>query len=411
MKLGRRGGRRTLQTPSNQGIARRAEARLAGIADSYVAKMETSLAVDGVPIVVWNKHRGKHKCLCRTDKGFHAERVDVHKDNTGQATTIVRSTKSAGRGKKRKYREVREGFQEPDTHTDDKFTSSARDKIEESDYAEVQASGYDYADSANVPSIDEALDPLLEADVALNQAESMISAKMIACPICLGSGFVDSWQPEHGTRLLLEMSGWHAVDLFGVDQLDTSVPTFELPNSDSYVEWELYVPVTWLWLARVTLFDGDKVIPTSRYRATLIFSDDTSTVLTEEILKGLRGNAKLAAGKATIRLETVGSQTLRFTHYEILYFNRKPTRAQLPEVEVPYEEEYIDWNLNISIEVSPKSGLKEGSYICDRKYKKVWKVDSFSRKQLADGQVFGVTANCRALHSFERLFTLFNIYV
>lgn len=409
MKLGRGGGRRSVQTPNTSGLARRVENRLAAVADSYVAKTETSLAVDGVPLFIWNKREGRYKCACQFEGGaLGAFNATTSQDASGKPIAVYQKT---GRKVKNKFMPLSETVHDlnTDSSVTDTFESTTRSKILDKDTDKVNEKMFDYASRLINKGIKGNPNDLTNVLDAFDEADELLSDKIITCPICHGSGKVDSWAPANGNRLLFDLSSRFEVDLFDVDMVNSQVPTFIIkPNG--YVEWSFDLPVTWLTLERASLFMGDKLIPRSDYRATLTLPDDTEYTLSKEVLRNLKGASVITEGKCRLKIQPMEGNELTVTHFDLIYMNARPFKAQLPEIEIPYEDEYADWNLNINIELTAKATIKEGSYICDAKYKRVWKVDSFSPKRLANSQILGYTAQCRALQSFEKLFVLFNMF-
>ena len=409
MRLGRSGGRRTLQTSNVSGLARRAENRLAAVADAYAAKQETALAVDGVPLFIWNKHDGRYLCNCSNDNALNGLTATNKLDASGKSVSIISTGKKS---KRNRFTPVDSLVRDETTNSNasDTFLTGPRDKILGQDYADVRKSKFDYADELISKSVNKHSGDLADSLDAFNEADDMITSKVITCPICLGSGKIDSWQPAGGNRLLFELSNRYAKDM-NIDILDGNVPRFYM-SAKGYIEWEFDLPITWLTLERATLFDGMNAIPRSAYRLQLTLPDDTVIEnLNKNALRSLKGDYTLTEGKCKLKLQPLDGNELFATHFDLIYMNAAPFRGQLPEIEIPYEDEFADWNLTINIELTAKAILREGSYICDGKYKRVWKVDAFSPKRLANNQVIGYTATLRALHSFEKLFVLFNMFV
>src|SRR5690606_23746267 len=95
---------------------------------------------------------------------------------------------------------------------------------------------------------------------------------------------------------------------------------------------------------------------------------------------------------------------------EIVFAFREPYKAQIPEITQGYEDEFLDWNVNLVAELPPSLKISEGNYLTESKYGKVWKVSTLTKKITAGGNVFGLTADLRALHSFEKKFAHFSLF-
>lgn len=409
MRIGRGTGRRSLQTPANSGIAARAEARLTAVAKSATAKVETALAVDGVPFIIWNKGGGRYKCACKEGSGkVFAASSAVDITPVGASGKPI-SVQTGGRGKKSGFTSVDDLIFNP-SGADTSIPSTPRQKITKQDTNDIRQRGLDYSDAAFSGFVGDNDDPLMEATDAFTDADTMLSDKLINCPICFGSGYTDAWNPNDGVRLALDLSGRFETDMAGIDVLEAAVPTFSLVNRN-YIEWSVPLPAAWMILARATLFNDDKVLQRGTYKMTITLPDDTEVPFSYAVLQSLKNNPLATEGPTKFKLQSIDGNELRATHFDLVYLMAKPTRGQMPEVEVPNEDEFADWNLNTNIELSARAVIREGSYVVDGKYKRTWKVDAYSKKQLANGTAYGYTATIRALHSFEKMFSLMNLYV
>lgn len=404
MRIGRGSGRRSLQTPSNTGLAARSERRLAATADAYAQRVETALAVDGVSFVIWNKGQGRYKCACTN--GIWANKMMVAKQVDGRKPTAVSSGTST---KRRKFVQVDE-LTTNDSGNDDIFNSTPRDKILKQDINDTNRLGLDFGKQTVSQDIDSDDDPLLSAAEALDNDDSLLSEEIISCPLCFGTGKVDAWQPDNGLRILMDLSSRYTTDLARVSTSDpdNAVPKFTLDDKRSVISWTVPLPVAWLMLIRAALYDEDEIIPRGKYTMNIKLPNNTVVPFSMEQLRKLKYNLP-ASNEVTFILQGVDTP-LRATHFELIYLFARPSRGQMPEIEIPYEDEIVDWNLNVNIELSPKAKLKEGSYVVDGKYKRTWKVDSYSQKRLSGGTVYGHTASLRALQPFEKLYTMFNVY-
>lgn len=410
MRIGRGTGRRSLQTPANSGIAARAEARLTAAARSAAAKVETALAVDGVPFIVWNKGGGRYKCACKNGAGeVFAASSAVNIAPVGISGKPMSVQVGGPRAGKSSFTAV-DGLIFNPTGADTNITTSPRQKITKQDTADIRKSGLDYSADTFSNFVGNNDDALSEATGALNDADVMLSDKLISCGICFGSGWTDAWQPNDGMRIALDLSGRFETDMGGITVLDSAVPTMSLSGSQ-YIEWSVPLPAAWMILARAMLFNDDKMLQRGTYKMTITLPDDTEVPFSIAVLQSLKNNPLATEGPTKFKLESLDGNELRATHFDIVYLMAKPTRGQMPEIEVPNEDEFADWNLNTNIELSAKAVIREGSYVVDGKYKRTWKVDSYSKKQLTNGTVYGYTATIRALHSFEKMFSLMNLYV
>lgn len=403
--FGTPGSRRSLK----KGLAKRADEKLNAVASAYAEDLESVLSVDGVPVLIWNRTRGSFPCSCKADvdtSRFTNQPVseeEAYDPDTPSIESESHGTSQYG------FSPVSELFanKKGSSGVVGQLSPDTRKKIRNADTLSVMEEA-DYADKNFLP-LDLEPDTFTSSSNPLFQeADSLLSAVFISCPICLGSGKVDAWVPSGCHRILLETSGFYDFELYGASTNKANGYTQFSIFEDEFVEWELNLPFTWKRLLRFALFNGKDIVKSHKYKVELLFHDSTSMWLNRDSLMGLKGDSRTKR-PLKLRLYAVG-ETLVGSHLDIIYLENHLLKAQLPEVDIPYEEEFIDWNLTISVELSARARIKEGSYLVDSKYGRTWKVDSYTSKKLASNKIFGHTASCRALHSFETMFTTFNIF-
>jgi hypothetical protein len=400
MHIGR-SGKRTSLTPNNSGMPKRAERLLDRAASAYASKLENALAVDGVPIYIWNNSKGQHACLCRSGNNDIGSFTAEQTFNDGDQFTATKNSS------KRRFRlEVDRDADTSDNtnYFEDGDALPPKKKIRDDLLESKDIDGRSDIGKSSMP-FEDVLD-------ALENANSLLDATMINCPICLGSGRVDSWKLEGCQRIMLEFSGLYPVSLGTAERLDEEYPLFELRYNakDVGIEWEIPFPASWYRILRFDLYSQERIIPNTDYILEYCMPDSTEYLeFTRDSLVALNGNNELSYGDLKIRLKATRGKNLIFTHFDIILAYNTPNKAQFPELDITYEEEFIDSNINVGIEISPKARVKEGSYIYDKKHNRVWKIDSFVSKTTTSGVKFGYTANCRALHSFEKIYTLFKL--
>lgn len=400
MQVGRSGSRTAL-TPNSSGMPNRAERILNRAASSYSAKLDNALSVDGVPIYIWNNYKGQHPCLCQSGEMFGEDFLAQETFNDGERPTALKSTK------KRRFRMTTDrdaDTSDNTTYFDDSSDISPKKKIRD----DVQTA----KDILGRKDIREGRKPFGDVLDALEDATNILDAAMVNCPICLGSGMVDSWKLEGCQRIMLEFSGLYEYTIGSAIKLEAQYPLFELEYQakDPGVVWKVPFPAMWKKILRLALYDQERIVDNSTYILEYCLPDTTEYIeLTEDSLEALNGNIDLSYGELLIRLRASRGNTITFTHLDIILAYDILTKAQFPDLDITYEDEFIDSNINVGIEVSAKAKLREGSYIYDQKYNRVWKIDSFTRKSTVSGVKIGHSANCRALHTFEKIYTLFKI--
>lgn len=398
---GRQGGKRTLRTSvTNKGMAERANRRLHATVENAADKFEEALAVDGNPVIIWNRQQGHYPCACRRVPGsFYA--VEILGED-GKAYTV-----DAQPGE---YRAIRTDVLQTDPKSLEEFFNN---DLRESTTTpkDVITSNYGTPDNSESDPLSD--DGLMPGDVFAD-TDAFLNSVAITCPICYNSGYTDGWSIFGGDRYILDFSGTQYVDIVGGEFNESnkdSVPEIQLEEGES-VTWEVDFPITWKLLMRMAVFYSEDVLSRHDYKLELQLPDQQTWQTIENIrwFNTLNGNSAMG-GTSKIRITPAdGVASITFTHVDFIFAMQKPVRAQIPEIEVPYEEEYVDWNLNVAMEISAKADIREGSYVVDFKYKKVWKIDSFNKRMTSGNVVFGYQVNCRALQPFEKLYSLFNVF-
>lgn len=431
--IGRR-GIRSLQTPSNSGMSRRADNRLDAIVDAQASKFKTALAVDGSVAFIFNKHKGITACTCRGYQNLngiprHETRSAGHETPRGDVAEHTSEHRSAAVFQSPKGVRQVDGLIKPenlDTYLDmQNYAFNLTSKIE--DLTDVSGFVDDpnvdvldaLADGSEVPIYSGDGDPMRDLIASTNlgnSSELALSPSMVACPICFGAGFIDSWRLYNGERILLDASQRYDIEITNDVELDDSLqPVAYSIYERSTLTWKnVAFPTSWRHLLRLAVFNKGKRLPTDSYK--LYFEHSSApgvrNELTTATLKALNnGNLLRQDNKLTIHIESsLGSDfPLIITHAEIMLHLGEIVRIQMPEVIVPNEDEFVDWNLNLSAEMSPDVNIKENSYLVDGKYKRVWKVSSVNRKMSARGKSIGYSVDMRAIHSFERQWMLMNV--
>lgn len=434
MKIGR--SNRTRFTAGNQGLSRRVDNMVDAVVDAHVAKYKTALAVDGALAFIYNKHDGIIPCTCRGFRnlnGIASHEVGLSGNESSKNETSYHEASDQRHAtvfseKKNSIKQVG-GLVASDLDALFKDTNvSIVDKIkgrvplEDEEFVEDSAIDvvdalFDTSDQPVFSGSGDPMEKILAATAIANSADFAFTPNFVACPICLGSGFVDSWRLYNGERIVLDASEAHDIDTFGVVDVDgdEQPPIYTIHERGS-VQWQrVKIPTSWRHLIRLAVFDKGKILPTNSYTLYFIHPNQPATKnpFTYDTLNSLNNSLLLQqSNNLTIVIESnLGRDyQLKFTHIEMLFSMGTPIKIQVPDMEVPNEDEYVDWNLTVNMELPPDIEMKENSYIVDGKYRRVWKVSSINRKVTARGKAYGYTVSARALHSFERQFALLNVF-
>lgn len=442
MQIGRRNNR-SLQTPSNQGMARRVDKRLDATANAQAARFEQALAVDGSVAIIWNTQKGTEVCTCRGTNdtfsegsllqdgtpNYSPEQVSSSvNEETGSVTTAVAANVGSGASLgDSDYSYVGNSLNTDnlDSYFSDKFAFETNpDKInadaedlneEQFDGDDEDYEGNDFMSafeldgqegvSANRDDDNNPLVNALSEDSTLSDSDDLLTPSTVSCPICLGRGYVDTLGIYNGQRTILHV-GSPNIDIEGAEIIeDQPLRLRHYSGTRSSVTWAgVIIPPMWKHLIRITLFDMGRIVTADRAKVSYIHSSapDTKVPLTHESLTALKNSGNLNLDhRIDIVVEGI-KDGVDFTHFEILYSIGNIVKIQVPEIEVPRQEEFIDWNLNVTFEMSPSITIRENSYVVEGKYNRIWKVSSLTRKVTAGGKGYAYQVNARALHLYER---------
>lgn len=385
--FGRRTGRTPLGRPNNTGMGSRANRQLEASAAWQASKYNNSLAVDGPEFYFWRKTDGSLPCSCSNAPGSRASQTEAGEANATSRSSFgddvdtdyddLDSVPPPSGSLESLFGDIRldPGYQNRQSNVNDKLREtegSGRSGFEDIDDSDI------IADLENGDRID---DPF-----------GLFKGKTIDCPICLGTGYVDSWQLYGGARVILATGREHRFSPSGNVVIDDQEnPTLLRGGRNSTVTWTWKIPLVWEQVLRIELYNGSTTVRRDAYTLTI-----NNTPLSPASLDTFKNTG------ATVTIELGFETTVEFTHAEIIIAYRPAFRAQIPEVAQGYEQEFLDWNVNVSVELPTNVKISEGDYLTESKYGKVWKVSVLTPRVTNGGTVFGLGADLRALHQFER---------
>lgn len=398
--IGRRGGAKVYMPSNRRTMHERANKQLEAHAIAKGEQYSNALQVDAPDFIFWHNHGGSIPCSCSNKNRFgYQQPIDPGEDaaehslKTGDSpkNKKISSYKPLGVPARKKYKT------QFDETIADKLTDSKEELFLDGDYTDNDSinKAFDSADGA-MPDFDPD-DPF-----------GLMNRKMITCSICMGTGTIDGWQPNAGFRLVLDTS--NAYKFLSRDpEIDASFSPTRVSfdgESKDYVMWLYNMPFTWDAIPRTHIYNNDELIPESYYQWTWITADKSrSGIVSEDGLDELHEYG----GPVYFKLEAV--EDFHMTHAEIIMLFAPPMKAQLPEVPKTYEDEFPDYQANITAEIPIGLNIKEGDYLSDSKYKRVWKIGSINRRITAGGNEFGVSVDMRALLPFEKRYYQFMIFV
>lgn len=387
MTIGRKPSRR-VAIPNNRGMGQRANAHLENIAVAKAEHYENSLPVDAPLFYFWYKTNGSIPCTCSVaDNTLNPtfEPGTRGESNLSEFGSDVSTKIEAG---KRTQESMDDFFGLSKNATEPKRKIPLDKQLIED---EIDGS---YAD---VEDLDDDTDSLRDVDDPLN----LLTDKAISCPVCMGSGYIDAWDLHGGHRSVFT-SYYPNFKADRVDVDTTKNPDLLTASKGANIYWTFKLPHLWLKILKIGVFRGTDEVKPSVYTWKWVDVDNGSSAgtVTSASLETLNNT-----GKKLRLILTFNEDEVEFTHAEIVFAYREPYRAQMPEVTQGYEQEFRDWQVTLSVELPPSLQIKEGNYLTESKYAKVWKVNTLTKRITNGGTVFGLTAELRALHSFEQKFT------
>jgi len=232
-----------------------------------------------------------------------------------------------------------------------------------------------------------------------NDELNLFNEENISCPICFGSGFIDSWSLNGGKRFVFDTSNVYGFDPVGVIiQEDENPIVMKSVGKNSYVNWKFRLPRVWHKILRLNVYNDIRAVPVHQYSWTWAdAANNLSGTMTEESLENLQN----LDSNILVTLKFL-EDGVEWTHAELVVAYREAFKAQIPEIQQGYQYEALDWDISTSVELPPHLKIEEGSYLTESKYGKVWKVNSIVRKKTNGNNILGITADIRGLHPFEK---------
>lgn len=386
---------------NNRYMPNRANAHLENYAISKAEHFETSLKVDAPRFYFWNKRKGSVPCSCTAANLSYNNDIDPGEPNTDILEIIKPLAKTANN----KY----SSYELVDTDSPDVLDKINDDeplfpRKKESFHKQLFDSEVDSDEIGN--QIEDVIDPeeVAKGNTDFHDPFNLFSDRTIQCPICMGSGFIDSYDLYAGKRFVFETSDMYHFYSENADIDETANPTKIHLHKTGNIFWSFQLPRLWLDILKIEVYSGQDIISPEDYTFHWIDSANNSGPLSISSL-----NSKNNTGEV-IKLQLTALDDLIVTHAVIIFSYANPHKAQIPEVAQGWEQEFLDWNTSVTMELPPTIDIREGSYVTESKYGKVWKVSALTPRFTEGGTVFGLTAEVRALQPMEKKFYHFKLF-
>lgn len=386
-----RGNRNRLFLPNNSNMETKANKILEATAKSYRAKHTTALKVDSPKFAFWRNTGGSIPCSCCHSNNIQpispGEQLE-NKDLTPLKTVIGKDYNA------------KQKIKLPGTRGISAAPKNMLPEPVEVSKARLNE-GNDFLSAFGDDDSDDLIDGL-----------SLFNRKIISCPVCFSSGKIDAWQLHGGLRLVFDTSEANFFRPTGVDinySRQPNIITFadpEITANAAYAQvvWAFNAPLLWHSVPRFAVWNGADRIDSEAYSLTV--SVDGITFYPASEIEDLADEFDGHSVSILLKPNTGFS----FTHVELVFSFIDWQNGQLPEVPQAYEEEYLDWQQTLSTEIPPSTAIKEGDYLCETKYMKVWKISGVNRRETAGKTVFGLSVDLKALQSYEMMFKVLNLF-
>lgn len=371
--------------PNNKGMVDRAAIIHENVVKAATQKHISALNIDAPYFAFWRNSGGSIPCSCCHD---NSERNIIPGEEKSSRSNIIYGT-DIGYAKQAKQKIKIPGATGIDS-------SPSNDRVESSKNAAARLDALNDLEFETIEDLD------TEDDF---DGLSIFNRKMINCPVCLSSGFTDAWQLHNGLRLVLDTSAYTKFKTVGgIVDWSSKPNVINFENTNCYASWICDLPIVWYKLIRFNVWNGSNIIEPEMYSLEYSIDGLTYKDYTEFSSESETANREFAF----IRLVPI--QNFSFTHVEIVMSFGPWDKGQLPEVPQAYEDEFIDYQASVSAEVRPDTLVKEGDYVCESKYGKIWKISQRNQRKTANGSIFGLTLDLKGLQSYETLFKVLSIF-
>ena len=381
-------GRSNAPRPQNYQVGARARERIDSLLPRMAEHRAQSIAVDATPILVWRRGRGSRPCTCTSSSapsGFESiafdrgtTRTEDMPSNTLGNDKIPVATSSGLNALNDYEPDFNEGWNPNDIASEPEF---------DPDFAEARIEEPTERDSGW-------LDRVVEEG-------PFQSGQAIKCPVCFGSSYTDTWKPFKGVRILGDLAEQTKWTENGGDLHAEARPSvMRLPVGAS-ITWKLFVPKFFNQVLRSVVWNmAKKRVEIPQVNIQPIATPGSSVAqwvdATPANLANLQGNGM----ELDFRLTAVKGE-IEFTHFEILILLDEFSQAHVPEIDVPYDSEFVDYNTIVQMELPIDAEVSEGDIVAENKHGRLWLATSVSKKQTGSGKAYGSDATFRTIHANE----------
>lgn len=411
MKIGGQKGRRPYLTPENSSMGNRANTSLEHLVAAANVRHEQALRVDGVPVLIWRKtSTGSKPCTCCKPSTTASHNLMFATSGSVGSTDIndtgdnsISDYSILGVGSPGPARPERENSIRMQTHTATETPTNRATSEDDEDFA---YDGDSETESLNIRNTEfnGHPDPFEYVDLPEDMSDrtpstngtidSYITGDNIRCPVCIGTNYVNSWQPVGAVRVVMSFLDSDTFETDGYIDANATPNCLTL-EPGQFLEFSVKLPKYFTSVEKIGMFNMRNSANGGELKLKQL--DVLKNATPKTVLHDRNG----VGGETTFRFEAT-SRTL-ITHFDSVLRLSDPTYAQFPPLSLPYEREYLETNTSVSVEFSASVEAQPGDVVIDYKHKRTWKITNANPKSSAEGRSLQFLADMRLVNQHEVL--------
>ena len=401
MSIGGKQGRRPYLSPGAKEANERANTRIEHLVAAANVKTKNALRVDGVPCLIWNRSPSPRRlCTCSMKAPGSGEINDFSgADNEYRILGVSTDPQPHGdrfqEGKQTVRIQTKSVFKDTgeDWNLNGQHQIESRTKKRADVDREFSATTDEDALLDLAALHDEVAGPSSPTD-SPSFAKDFLTGETVKCPVCAATSWVDAWNLRSGVRptmAFLDDDKWSSNG-----QLDTDArPNILVLEAGEFVEWTFRLPRYFTVVLACRAWESH--IPVTD---PIVLPAQSNAVATPRALQALDGTG------GDVRFRLVVSKRTLLTHCDAEIVFKNPDYLQFPQLNIPFDREYLDFNTSASVELGADVALAPGDIINDFKYRRVWRTTNVNLRKTAEGRTLSQTADLRMVMVTEPYHTL-----
>jgi len=387
------------QAQHNFGTQHRAQKRLDHLVSRANSQLETSLQVDSVEIVIFQKAEARgYPCTCANLK--KKDPLYVNRDTDPSDESLSDQDRQDGPtpkfimrtpGKIQKSFPLNESIYKPRTNDNTIEPTRTID---------------DQVNLGILPEGDQEINDILALlSLGDDSALGAFGGSSTVCGICMSTGWRDNYSLHNGSRFLLEASGFYKFVMNGFILDRETYPysfTSEFNPSNSVTWLGIELPTFWIKSYNINIRSNTK--PTSGLKAEVRISNTLQWFdLTNDFLNSRIGIPTVL--DIRVRPSVALTEGLAvFTHLEFVIQYAEWNKGQMPPITPTESLDKVGHMVDTTMVLSSKlAEVKSGDVIYCNKYDDLWKATSVPDAMTAKRQILSWNVSVRAVQSYEVL--------